>query len=75
MTTITHWKIDIDTMNQCVSSLAGPKKTMHMLADELDRGATTMHPVAMEVRVHFSKMSLIREDSVDSIAHVIKYRH
>ena len=43
MTTNTHLKINTDTMHQCVSGSTVPKKTMHMLADELDEGAEPMH--------------------------------
>ena len=53
----THLKITMDTMHQCVAGLAASKKTMHMLADELDGGATPMQPDVMEARVHFRKMS------------------
>jgi hypothetical protein len=41
--THTHLKISTDTMHQCVSGSAAPKKTMCMLADELDEGAEPMH--------------------------------
>jgi len=57
MTTNTHWKINTDSMHQCVSGSFTPKKTIHMLADELDGGAIPMHPDAMEARLHFSNMS------------------
>ena len=43
MTTSTHLKINMGTMHQFVSSSAAPKKTMCMLADELDEGAKPMH--------------------------------
>jgi len=43
MTTNTHLKISMDTMHQCVFSSAAPKKTMHMLVDELDEGSKPMH--------------------------------
>jgi len=43
MTTNTHLKINMDTTHQCASGLAAPKKTMCMLADELDEGAEPMH--------------------------------
>ena len=43
MTTSTHLKIIMDTMDQYVSSSTVPKKTMRMLADELDEGAKPMH--------------------------------
>jgi len=39
MTTNTHLKINIDTMHQCVFGSAAPKKSMRMLADELDEWA------------------------------------
>ena len=43
MTTNTHLKISIDIMHQCVVGLVAPKKTMHMLANELEEGAKPMH--------------------------------
>jgi len=43
MTTSTHLKINTDTMHQCVSGSSTPKKTMHMLANELDEEAKIMH--------------------------------
>ena len=42
MTTSTHLKISKDTMHQCVSSSASPKKTMFMIADDLDEGDEPM---------------------------------
>ena len=36
-------KASMDTMHQCVAGSATPKKTVHMLADELDDGAKPMH--------------------------------
>lgn len=38
MNTCTHLKISMDSIHQCVASSAAPKKTMRMLADELDEG-------------------------------------
>lgn len=43
MITNTHLKISMDTLHQCVSNLAAPKKTMRMIVDELDEGAEPMH--------------------------------
>ena len=43
MTTNTHLKIGTSTMHQCVVGSTVPKKTMRMLADELDEGAEPMH--------------------------------
>ena len=43
MTTNTHLKISMDTMHQGVADSATPKKTMHMLTDELDEGVEPMH--------------------------------
>ena len=43
MNTSTHLKISMDIMHQCVVGSAPPKKTMHMLADELDEGAEPIH--------------------------------
>ena len=57
MTTDARLNINTYTMHQCVTSSATPKKTMHMLADNLDGEATPTHPDAIEARVHFSKMS------------------
>ena len=41
--TSTHLKINTNTMHQCVSGLTIPKKTMPMLANELDEGVEPMH--------------------------------
>ena len=57
MTTSTHLKINMDTMHQCVVGSAAPKKTMHMLADELDEGA-----IAMQMRQR-------RQESVSTRCH------
>ena len=43
MTTSTHLKISMDTLNECVSGSATPKKTMHMLANMLEEGVDAMH--------------------------------
>lgn len=43
MTASPHLKISTDIMHQCVSSPTTPKKTMHMLADELDEEDKPMH--------------------------------
>ena len=42
MSTSTHLKINTDTINQCVVGSTTPKKTMHMLVDELDEGVEPM---------------------------------
>jgi len=55
--TITCLEISADTMHQHVVGSAALKKTMCMLADELDGGATPMHHNATETRVCFSNMS------------------
>ena len=57
MTTNTHLKIEINTMHECVTGSATPKKTMCMQKYELDEGATPMHLDAMEARIFFNKMS------------------
>ena len=43
MTTNTHLKISMDTMYQCVAGSTTPKKTMRMLADELNEGVESKH--------------------------------
>ena len=43
MTTNTHLKISMDTMLKCVFGAAAPKKTMRILADELDKVSKPMH--------------------------------
>lgn len=43
MTTSTHLKINTDIMHKCAANLATPKKTMHMLADELHEEPELMH--------------------------------
>lgn len=43
-----HLKISTDTLHQCVSSSTVPKKTMRMLADDLDEGAEPMHRLRHE---------------------------
>ena len=42
-----------NTMHQYVSRLPALKTKMHMLYDELDRGAKSVYPDATEARVHF----------------------
>ena len=44
-------------MPQHVSIPIAPRKTMCMLLDELDRGAISVYPNAIEARVLFRKMS------------------
>ena len=39
----TQLNINTEIMHQCVVGLAASKKTMRMLADELDEGAEPMH--------------------------------
>ena len=43
MTTSTHLNISTGTMHQCVFGSTVPKKTMCMLANELDEGFEPMH--------------------------------
>jgi len=43
MTSSTHLNIITYTMHKCVAGSTAPKKTMRMLADELDEGAKPMH--------------------------------
>jgi len=57
MTTSTHLKINMETMHQCVSDSVAPKKTTHMLANELDERGETDALFKTEARVFFSKMS------------------
>lgn len=55
ITTSTDLEINIDTMHQYLSSLTALKNMMRMLSDELDRGAKSLYPNAMESRVRFQK--------------------
>ncbi len=55
MVTSTHLEISIDTIHQYVASLATLKTMMHMLSDELDRGAISMYLDATKARVHFQQ--------------------
>jgi len=55
MVTSTHLKINTDTMDQYVVGPTALKMMMHMLSDELDRGAISMYSDATEARVHFQK--------------------
>jgi len=57
MTTNTCPEISADTMQQCVAGLVTPKTTMHILSDDLDRGAILVHLDATKARVHFNNMS------------------
>lgn len=43
MTTSTHSNISMETMHQSVASSATPKKTIHMLVEELDEGAEPIY--------------------------------
>jgi len=43
----------VETMHQYAASLAAPKTMMHILSDELDRGAKAVYADATEARVHF----------------------
>jgi len=49
--------ISVDTMHQYVIGLATLKTLMHMLSHELDRGAKSAYPNAIEARVRFQKYS------------------
>jgi len=42
-------------MHQYVSGLAELKTMMHMLSDELDKGAKLVYTYEMKARVHFQK--------------------
>ena len=55
MVTNTHSKISTDTMHQYVVGPTTLKVVMHVLSDDLDRGAITVYPAAMEARVHFQQ--------------------
>jgi len=55
MVTNTHLEIDTDAMHQYVASLATFKAMVCMLSNELDRGAISVYPDAMEARVHFQR--------------------
>ncbi len=47
--------ISVDTMHQYVPGLTTLKTMMHMLLDELDKGARAVYLDFMEERVHFHK--------------------
>ena len=55
MTTNTHLKIITNPMHQCVAAPAALKTMMSILLDELDRGAKSVYPDAMEARVRFQQ--------------------
>jgi len=56
-TTNTCMERNVDTMHQHVVGPVTPRMTMHMLLDELDRGAILVQLDATKARVRFSKMS------------------
>lgn len=47
--------ISADTMHKYVFGLAALKKMMHMLSNDLERGARALYPDSMKERVHFEK--------------------
>ncbi len=55
MLTSTHSEIIIDTMHQYVDGLSALKMMMHMLSDELDKGAISMYADATKARVFFQQ--------------------
>ena len=68
MVTSTHLEISIDTTHQYVAGPTALKTMMRMLSDELDRGAISVYPDAMEARLHFQEdvtiehMNIITDD-------------
>ncbi len=48
-------EISVDTMHKYVVGPAILKTMMHMLSDELERGARAVYSDAMEARVRFQK--------------------
>lgn len=48
-------QMSIETMHKNVIGLVTLKKMMHMLSDELDKGAKSMYLDATKARVHFQK--------------------
>ena len=57
MVTSIHLEINTDTMHQYVVGWTTLKTMMCMLLDELDRGARSVYPDAMEARVFFQQVS------------------
>ena len=55
ITTSPYLVISANTMHQYVAGLAALKEMMHMLSDELDRGAQAVYPDTMEATVRFWK--------------------
>jgi len=55
ITTNTQLEISADTMHQYVVGPATLKTMMHMLSDELDKGAKSVYPDATKARVRFQK--------------------
>ena len=53
ITTSSDLAVSVDTMHQYVVGPATLKIMMHMLLDDLDRGARAVYPDAIEARVHF----------------------
>jgi len=52
--------INADTMRQYVVGLATFNTIMHMLSNELDKGAWEVYPDAMEARVRFQEYVTIK---------------
>lgn len=53
--TSPYMSIIVDTMHRYVTGPTTLKTKMHMLSDNLDRGAQAVYPNAMEARVRFQK--------------------
>lgn len=51
MVTNTHLEINTNIMHQYVAGPAALKTMMHMILDELDRGAILVYPNTIEARV------------------------
>ena len=65
ISTNTHLEISAYTMRQYVAGLTTHKTMMHMLLDELDRGAKLVYLDATKTRVHFQQDVTI--EHVDTI--------
>ena len=61
--------ISADTMHQYVTGPATLKKMMHILSDDLERGAQVVYPDAMKARVRFHK-----DITLDHMDTIIDYR-
>jgi len=68
--TYTHLEISIDTMHQYVAGSATLKTMMHVLSNELDRGAKSVYPDATEPRVLFQQDVTI--EHADTITRMLK---